>query len=97
MTRAETDPASRRRALVVLAITLALAVIAWLFLRRATEAGLDRLALLDRARMQCDSLYAFARHSEDSIRVSMTALTDTIDPRSNDAIRTCGDLGRASK
>jgi hypothetical protein len=86
------DQGPRNRALVALAITLLIGAGAWWFFGRATDAGLERMARIERAHAQCDSLRARARNREDSVRVSMTALADTIDPRSKDAIGKCGDL-----
>lgn len=90
-----TGNAPRNRALIVLSVTVLLAVVAWLLLQRATDAGLHRLELLDGVRAQCDSLRARARSADESLRVVMTALKDTIDPKSNDALRSCGDLAKA--
>ncbi len=97
MTSDTSSNASRNRALIVLTATVVIAVAAWMFLRRATDAGLHRLDLLDAGRAYCDSLRTTARNAEDSVRIQLTALRDTIDPLSKDAIRTCGDLTKAQK
>jgi hypothetical protein len=90
----EIDAASRRRALIVLLVTVGIGVLAWLFLGRATDAGIDRLATIDRVRGFCDSLGATATGSaNDSARIAATPLPDTVDAQSDKALRTCGDLG----
>ena len=90
----QTDSASRKRAIVILLITIMLAALAWILLGRATDAGLDRLAAIDRVRASCDSLWARAVSHDDTGRVAATPLRDTIDAQSDNALRTCGDLGK---
>jgi hypothetical protein len=82
----------RNRALAGLVITLALAVGGWIFLRRATDAGIERLARIDTLRDGCVAQWTSARNEADSQRVDAVALRDTIDPRSATALKRCGDL-----
>jgi hypothetical protein len=86
---------SRHRAVFVLLVTLLIAIVAWLFVRRATESGIERLATLDRVRAHCDSLWSRATTRADSMRVQMVPLPDTVDPRSSEPIQRCGDLQQA--
>lgn len=88
----EIDAASRNRAIGVLLVTVMLGVLAWLFLGRAADAGIGRLATIDRVRTYCDSLIAGARSQNDSARIALTPLPDTVDAQSDKAIRNCGDL-----
>lgn len=83
---------NRTRALIGLGITVVLAVGAWLFVTRATDSGLERLARIDRARASCNALWAKAVNPIDSARVDATPLPDTIDPRSSSALQRCGGL-----
>jgi hypothetical protein len=94
--RPEVDDASRKRAILVLIVTVVLGIAAWLMLGRAADSGIDRLATIDRVRAGCDSLLTTARNQNDSARIARTPLSDTVDAQSDKAIRTCGDLG-ASK
>jgi hypothetical protein len=88
------DDRSRNRAISVLLVTLFLGVASWLLIGKATKAGISRLEAIDRARAQCDSLYATARGRGDSANVDAQALRDTVDARSSNAMKTCGDLSR---
>lgn len=83
---------TRNRALAGLVVALVVAVGGWLFLRRATDAGIERLARIDTLREGCVARWTAARTTADSERVNATALTDTIDPRSATALKRCGDL-----
>ena len=91
----EVSTQSRNRALVILGITLLLAALAWVFVNKATDAGIARLDKLDRARAECDSLFIRARNQGDSLRAAAHALRDTVDAQSDEAIETCGDLRKA--
>jgi hypothetical protein len=82
----------RNRALAGLVLTLVLAVGGWLFLGRATDAGIARLARIDTLREGCVARWTVARNEADSQRVDAIALSDTIDPRSATALKRCGDL-----
>ena len=81
---------NRTRALIGLGIAVVLAVGAWLFVTRATDSGLERLARIDRVRAGCNVLWANALNPIDSARVDATPLPDTIDPQSSSALRRCG-------
>ena len=62
MTSDTSSNSSRNRALIVLFATVLIAVVAWLLLRRATDAGLHRLDLLDAGRVDgAGELRIFAR------------------------------------
>ena len=86
----------RTRALIGLGVAVAVAGGAWLFVGRAADSGLERLARIDRVRAGCNVLWAQARNPIDSARVDATPLPDTIDPRSSSALQRCGGL-RASE
>lgn len=66
------------------------AIAAWVFLRRATDVGLDRLARIERMQRVCAERYTYARNRLDTMRVDRSALPDTIDARSKDRIDRCG-------
>ncbi len=82
----------RARALAGLGVATVLGVGAWLFLTRATDAGLARLERIDRVRAVCEPLWAQSRTLEDTLRADAVALPDTIDPRSSAALQRCADL-----
>ncbi len=88
---------NRTRALIGLGVALVVAVGAWLFVGRATDSGLERLARIDRVRAGCNVLWANARNLIDSARVDATPLPDTIDPRSSSALQRCGGLRAADQ
>ncbi|MEO7520941.1 MAG: hypothetical protein ABIW79_03905, partial [Gemmatimonas sp.] len=72
----------RTTALIALAIATALGVFAWVGLNRAADAGVARLARIDKVRIACDSGWRDARDQRDSMRVDLISLPDTIDPGS---------------
>lgn len=82
----------RNRALVAFVISVVLAVFAWTILSNATDTALSRLDRIDAVRAYCDSLYAEARNEGDSLRIMDMPLRDTIDARSDEAMKTCGSL-----
>ena len=82
----------RRGALIALAVAVVLGVSTWFGLSLAADKGLDRLARIDRLRAGCDSAWGNSRTRADSLRVDTRALSDTIDPRSNAALKVCGSL-----
>lgn len=92
MTNEHDVRAERIKALVALAVALLAGIAAWVGLSTATERGLDRLAAIDRARAQCERSWVAARTRAETLLVDAIALADTIDPRSADALATCGDL-----
>ncbi len=73
-------------------MALVLAIGGWIFLQRATDAGIQRLTRIDTLRAGCVAKWTLARTGADSERVDATALADTIDPRSATALKRCGDL-----
>lgn len=83
---------NRTRALIGLGVAVVVAVGAWLFVTRAADSGLERLARIDKVRAQCTALWANAHNAIDSARVDATPLPDTIDPRSSSALQRCGGL-----
>ncbi len=82
----------RRGALIALAVAVVLGIGTWFGLSFAADKGLDRLARIDRLRAGCDSAWSSSRTRADSLRVNTRALSDTIDPRSNAALKVCGSL-----
>ncbi len=82
----------RRRALIGLGFTLALGIGSWLFLARAADAGIERLARIDVVRASCDARWAQAITQSDTMRVNDIPLADTIDAKSSAALKRCGDL-----
>jgi len=75
-----------------LGVALVLAVGGWIFLARATDSGIARLARIDIVRAMCDARLRDAKTTADTVRVDATALPDTIDPRSASALKRCSDL-----
>ena len=82
----------RRTALIGLGVAGLLAIGTWFGLSRAAESGIDRLARIDALRGRCNSLWSAARTKSDTLRIDAMALPDTIDPRSNAALKRCGSL-----
>ncbi len=89
---AEEQARFRVRALIGLGLTLALGIGAWLFLSRAADSGIERLARIDVVRTACEARWSAARTQSDTMRVNDIALADTIDPQSSAALKRCGDL-----
>jgi hypothetical protein len=83
---------SRAIAIGSLVLALGISAWAWQFLNHAADSGLDRLSRIDAMRALCTARWADARTPEDSMRVDRTALADTIDAGSEQAIDRCGDL-----
>lgn len=83
---------ARRPALIVLAVTIVLGVVTWVWLGRAATAGIERLERLDRLVALCDSAWDSARTRGDTLRVNAMPLPDTLDARSRSPIMRCGDL-----
>ena len=82
----------RTRALLALGLSVAIAGAAWFALYRAADAGVSRLARIDRVRATCDSGWANARTDRDTAIVDGRALADTIDAGSEAQLAQCGDL-----
>lgn len=85
-------PATRRVALLSLAVTVVVAVVVWRWLGGATTSGMERLARIDVVRAQCEALWAQAPSPADTERVDRVPLADTIDARSSTPLARCGDL-----
>jgi len=79
-------------ALLTLVMALVIGFVAWRMFGAAADVGVERLERIDAERAWCEGFYAQARNRNDTMRVDRTALRDTIDPRSSDAIDRCGDL-----
>jgi hypothetical protein len=79
-------------AMVSLIGAVGIGAVAWLFLGRAADSGVQRLDRLDRMRALCTAQYALARSLNDTMRVDRMPLPDTIDAQSNDRIARCGAL-----
>jgi len=90
------EQAVRTKALVGLVVALGLGVTGWIWLDRAADRGIERLAAIDSARARCDDLWRAARTHAETVMVDRTPLADTIDPNSDDALERCGHL-RASE
>ena len=87
-----TDDRMRTKALVGLGVAVLLGIAGWFWLSRATQAGVDRLAAIERARAECVRAWSAATTHEETLTVDRVALVDTIDARSDRAMRRCGDL-----
>jgi hypothetical protein len=88
---------TRAVALAGLVATLVLAVVGWVWLSRAADGGVSRLARIDTVRAECETLWRGARAFTDTQAVDRVALRDTIDPLSDDALMQCGDLRDKSR
>ncbi len=86
------DPQSKLVAVVGLVIALGLGAAGWVFLGRAADTGVERLARIDKMRALCTEAWQQARTESDSARVDKMALPDTIDPQSERRIARCGLL-----
>ena len=82
----------RTAALLSLLITVLVGAGAWWWFSRAADAGVERLARIDKLRTLCTGYYAQARDRQDSMRVDRLPLPDTVDAGSKTAIDRCGDL-----
>ena len=82
----------RTRALVGLGFAILISVAGWVWLSRKAEAGLARLAAIERLRSECERSWSGATNHAETLSVDRIALKDTIDARSNAALRRCGDL-----
>jgi len=89
----EREEARRRTtALIALLITSLLGIATWFALNRAADAGIARLARIDRVRAVCDSGWREARDQRDSMLVDLISLPDTIDRGSSSELSRCGNL-----
>ncbi len=86
------DAGVRTKALIGLSVAVIAAVGGWIGLSRATDRGIARLASIEAQRARCEQLWRDATTAPDTQRVDRIALSDTIDPQSNDALMRCGDL-----
>jgi hypothetical protein len=82
----------RTTALIGVGVALLLSVGTWFGLSRAADAGLARLARIDRVRAPCDSAWSLARSERDTAIVDQRSLPDTIDKGSSDELARCGHL-----
>jgi hypothetical protein len=82
----------RTTALIALGIAAALGVVAWFGLNHAADAGVARLARIDKVRAVCDSGWSTARDQRDSMRVDLISLPDTIDAGSSAELSRCANL-----
>lgn len=96
MSAEPTDRAMRTKALLGLGVAVALSIAAWIGLSRATTSGVERIAAIERARDQCTRAWSAAKSRAETLQVDKIALPDTIDPRSEGALRQCGDLRSAT-
>jgi uncharacterized protein HemX len=92
MTTTSEDRGTRTKGLIALAVALLIGVAGWFGMNQATERGVARLAAIDTARAQCERSWRAARSQPETLMVDRIALTDTIDPQSDDALQQCGDL-----
>ena len=87
-----TNDSMRTKALVALAVAVLIGVFGWIWLSRVMDSGVERLDAIDRARADCERAWNAATNRAETLAVDRMALKDTIDPRSNAALRRCGDL-----
>ncbi|MBP6773375.1 MAG: hypothetical protein KA154_10280 [Gemmatimonadaceae bacterium] len=93
MTDATTEDASlRTKALIAMVVAICAGAAGWYGFSTAAQRGIDRLAAIDKGRATCAISWAAARTRAESLMVDGIALADTIDPRSEEALRECGDL-----
>lgn len=88
----QSESGVRAKALTGLGVTVVAAIAGWIGLSRAADRGIARLATIDAQRARCEELWRGANTAPDTQQVDRTALLDTIDPRSSDALMRCGDL-----
>ena len=82
----------RTRALIGLGFAVLIGIAGWIWLSRVMQGGVDRLAAIDRVRAECERAWSGARNHEETLSVDRIALSDTIDAKSDAALRRCGDL-----
>lgn len=87
-----TNSQSRTTALIGLGIAATVGVFAWYGLNHAADAGIARLARIDKARAVCDSGWSTARDQRDSMRIDLISLPDTIDAGSSGELSRCANL-----
>lgn len=87
-----TDNGMRTKALVGLGFAMLFGIAGWFWLSRAAQAGVERIAAIEQARTECERAWSAARSHEETLTVDRIALKDTIDARSESALRRCGDL-----
>lgn len=96
MNSASTDNGMRIKALTGLGVAVVLAIVGWWWLSRATDAGIERLAAIERARAECTRAWGLAATRAETLNVDHTPLADTIDAKSQGALRRCGDMREAT-
>jgi hypothetical protein len=82
----------RTTALIGVGVAAMLGIGTWFALSSATDAGLARLARIDRVRAACDSAWALAATERDTAAVDRLSLPDTIDQGSSAELSRCGNL-----
>ena len=82
----------RTTALIGVVIAAILGIATWFALSSASDAGLARLARIDRVRAACDSAWRTARTERDTAAVDRLSLPDTIDKGSSAELSRCGNL-----
>ena len=82
----------RTRALIGLGVAILISMAGWVWLSRTAEAGLARLATIERVRAECERAWSGATNNAETLRVDRLPLKDTVDARSDAALRRCGDL-----
>ena len=82
----------RTTALIGVGVALVLAIFTWFALSRASDAGLARLARIDRVRVACERAWGAARTERDTAAVDRLPLPDTIDKGSSAELARCGNL-----
>ena len=87
-----TGSGMRTRALVGLGVAILISIAGRGWLSRAAQSGIERLAAIERARTECERAWSAARTNAETLTVDRIALKDTIDARSDAALRRCGDL-----
>ena len=92
----ETSNGMRTKALVGLGVAVLISIAGWFWLSRAAQSGLERIATIERVRSECERAWGLARTEAETLNVDRMPLPDTIDARSESAMRRCGDLRSAS-
>jgi len=83
---------SRTTALISVGVAAVLGIATWFALSSATDAGLARLARIDRVRTACERAWSAATNQRDSAAVDRLSLPDTIDKGSSAELSRCANL-----
>ena len=92
-----TGKGMRTKALVALGVAILISIAGWFWLSRAAQSGLERLGAIERARAECERAWSAATTQAETLRVDRIALKDTIDARSEKAMRRCGDMRQTAQ